>query len=109
MTKLREPEKVALMLALGNTKKEVAQKLNKSVNTVENQTQQFYRETGSRNLADSTRKIIARHTGMDIDNILKKIMRDAIVICLVAFITYLAHRTGILEELKASLIKFVRK
>ena len=50
-----EEKKVGILLARGYTKKEVAQKLDKSVHTVGKQTSRLYEKTGSKNLADITR------------------------------------------------------
>ena len=86
----REQLKVAIMLAQGFTKKEIACRLNKSVFTVNEHTRRIYEKTGSRNLADITRWVISRYTGKEIDNILVNAFHDLFVAAAVIGICYLA-------------------
>jgi DNA-binding CsgD family transcriptional regulator len=99
---MKKREKVGLMLALGYSKKEVACKMQSSVNTIDNHAQHLYRETGCRNLADITRYMVRRYSGLPIEDILIHAANDCTFICGVAFLTWCAMQPETLEKLSAA-------
>lgn len=102
-TEIMKRDQVALLLAAGYTKKETATRLNKSENTVRNQTDDFYKRTGCRNLADLTRYIVTRYSGIPVSDILINAMRDITVGVAVGLFTWLITRPGALEQISAGL------
>lgn len=102
-TKAVEREKVGLMLAQGFTKKEVANKLGKSVHTVSQQTRRLYEKTGSRNLADITRYMVGRYTNLPVKDVLINAMRDITILAAVAFCVWVSSCPGVLEMVQTSL------
>ena len=106
-----EQQKVGLMLACGFTRKEIAAKTGKSVNTVMKQTDSIYKKTGSRNLADITRHMISRYSGFPSEDILINALHDLTVGLAVAFIIWVAAQPEIIEEVNSvvtSLINAIR-
>ena len=97
---MKKRDQIALMLSLGYTKKEIAVKTGRSVNTIDNQAQTIYRETGSRNLADITRKIIARYTGLPIEDILFRAVHDVTIAIAAAFLGWCAMQPETIEKLQ---------
>ena len=87
---MRKRDKIGLMLSLGYTKKEIALKTGKSVNTIDNQAQSIYRETGSRNLADITRFMISRYSGIPVEDILIHAAHDATIAVASVFLIWSA-------------------
>ena len=98
-----EREKVGLMLASGYTKKEIATKFDKSVNTVNKQASRLYEKTGSRNLADITRYMIARYSKVPVEDILINAMHDITVLAAVALLVFAAFQPEVIEMVKTSL------
>lgn len=96
---MKELDKIGIMLSLGYSKKEVAQKTGKSVNTVDNQTQSLYRETGSHNLADITRHMISRYSGIPSEDILIHVLHDITVGLAVAFLAWVSVQPEVAEKL----------
>lgn len=96
-------DQVALFLAAGFTKKETANKLHKSENTVRRQADDFYKRTGCRNLADLTRFVISRYTGIHVNDIIIRAMQDITIGVAVGLFTWLITRPGALAEIAAGL------
>jgi hypothetical protein len=80
---MKQLEKVGIMLAGGYTKKEIACIMHRSIHTISQETRVLYQRTGSRNLADITRKMIAFLFHIDIDSELASIMKQIIVVTIV--------------------------
>lgn len=99
---MRKRDKIAIMLSLGYTKKEIAMKTGRSVNTIDNQAQTLYRETGSRNLADITRKVIARYTGLPIEDILIRAAHDATIAIATAFLTWCTLQPQVADKVNTA-------
>ena len=98
-----EREKVGLMLASGFTKKEIATKFDKSVNTVNKQASRLYAKTGCRNLADITRYMIARYSKVPVEDVLINAMHDITVLAGIALIMWAALQPEVIEMVKTSL------
>ena len=98
-----EENKVGILLAQGYTKKEVASKLNKSFHTVNQQTRCLYEKTGCRNLADLTRYIVTRYSGIHVNDLLIRAMQDITIGVAVGLFTWLITRPGALAEIAAGL------
>jgi DNA-binding CsgD family transcriptional regulator len=96
-------ETVGLMLAEGFTKKEVATQLHKSIRTVDRQTDDLYKKTNSRNLADITRFMVNRYTGIPVEDVLIHAMHDLTVLVAAAFLTWCALQPEMLEKLNSAL------
>jgi len=96
-------ENVGLMLAKGFTKKEVATRLHKSIRTVERQSDMLYKKTGSRNLADITRFMIARYSGLAVEDILIRAAHDATIAVAVVFFAWCAVQPETLDKITAAL------
>ena len=79
---MKQTEKVGIMLAGGYTKKEIACIMHRSIHTISQETRMLYQHTGSRNLADITRKMISSIMHMDIDLELAVIIKQIIVVSL---------------------------
>lgn len=107
---MKETEKVGLLLAMGNSKKEIASKLHKSVNTVDNQAQELYRTYHCRNLADWTRKAIQRYTNVPVEDALINAMKDATILLAVSFVVFVAisYRAELFEAIKTSLTSILK-
>lgn len=99
---MRKRDQIAIMLSLGFTKKEIAAKTGRSVNTIDNQAQSIYRETGSRNLADITRKMISRYSGIPSEDILIHALHDITVGLALAFVTWAALQPELAEKLNSA-------
>lgn len=92
---------VGLFLAHGFTKKEIANKLNKSERTIGRQADDLYKKTGSRNLADITRFIVRRYTGIAVEDVIINALRDLTILVFGIFLfEAVAANT---EELKAAI------
>jgi DNA-binding CsgD family transcriptional regulator len=96
-------ETVGLMLAKGFTKKEVANQLHKSIRTVERQSDMLYKKTNSRNLADITRFMIRRYTGIAVEDILIHAMHDITILAALCLTFWAADTLGALDEMKAAI------
>jgi DNA-binding CsgD family transcriptional regulator len=94
---------VGLMLAEGFTKKEVANRLHKSIRTIERQSDMLYKKTGSRNLADITRFMIARYTGIAVEDILIRAAHDTTIAVAAVFLAWCAVQPETLEKLASAL------
>lgn len=103
MKKLSQTDKVGLLLAAGHSKKEVAQQLGKSINTIDNQAQMLYRKTGSRNLSDITRFFVRRYTGIPVEDILINAIKDSLILAAVIFGIWAFFQPEILNEVKTSI------
>lgn len=104
-------ETVGILLAEGFTKKEVANKLHKSIRTVGRQTDDLYKKTNSRNLADITRFFVKRYTGIPIEDILVRAAHDATIAIAAAFLTWCALQPEVAEKVNAlftSVIDFLK-
>lgn len=107
-TEISTAEKtVGIMLANGFTKKEVACKLNKSVRTIGRQTDDLYKKTNCRNLADLTRFIIRRYTGIPVEDVLINALHDLTVLTAVAFLTWSALQPEMAEKLQTALSSLI--
>ena len=104
--KAPEETKTGLMIARGFTEKEVANFLGKSVHTVKQQKRRLFEKTGSRNIADLTRNLISRYSGLNTDDILLQAMKDLTIIVAIVMLTAILSDSNILEFLKASIIDF---
>ena len=103
MKKINEPDRVGLMLASGYTKKEIALKTGKSINTVSKETDVLYKRTGCRNLADITRFMISRYSGIAVEDILIRAAHDATIAVAVVFLAWCAIQPETLEKLASAL------
>lgn len=99
---MKKTEEIGLLLAMGLTKKEIAAKTGKSVNTIDNQAQELYRKNECRNLADITRKLIQRYSGIPVEDILNHAIHDALIIIAVAFGIYAAIQPELIDTVKAA-------
>lgn len=95
-------ERVGLHLAAGFTKKEIANKLGNSQRTIDRHTDNLYKKTGSRNLADITRWMMNRYTGVR-EDVLIHLVHDVTLIVFVGFMAWVANTVGMLDELKTAL------
>jgi DNA-binding CsgD family transcriptional regulator len=99
---------VALFLASGFTKKEVATKLHKSENTIRRQTDEFYKKTGCRNLADLTRFVVTRYSGIHVNDILINAMKDITVISGLVLFSWIISQPGALTEITNGLLNWIK-
>lgn len=99
---MKKCEQIGIMLSLGFTKKEIAAKTGRSVNTIDNQAQSLYRETGSRNLADITRHMISRYSGIPSEDILINALHDITIGLAVAFVTWVALQPEVAEKVNSA-------
>jgi DNA-binding CsgD family transcriptional regulator len=101
---------VGILLANGFTKKEIANRLNKSERTICRQADDLYKKTGSRNLADITRNFIQRYTGLPVEDILINAMKNSLVFLAIAFIAYvlITNKVEIFDSLKTSLFSILK-
>ncbi len=83
-----EREKVGLLLAAGYTKKEVATKLNKSFHTVNMQSRRLFEISGSRNVADLTRFMVGRYSGIPVEDIIINALHDLTLMVAGALLFY---------------------
>lgn len=91
---------VGILLASGFTKKEVASKLHKSVRTIDRQSDNLYKKTGCRNLADITRYMIRRYSGIATEDILINAAHDSTIVCAVVFLTWAALQPESMQQLQ---------
>lgn len=103
MKTITETEKVGIHLALGYSKKEVASKLRKSVNTVSKQADIIYKETESHNLADLVRKLVKRYTGIPVEDVLINAMKDTMLVVAVAFLVWALLQPEVLQKVSTSI------
>lgn len=104
-------ENVGILLAEGFTKKEVANRLHKSVSTVCRQTDDLYKKTHSRNLADITRFFVKRYTGIPVEDILIHAAHDFTVMLAAGFLTWCALQPEVAEKVNTlftSVIDFLK-
>lgn len=99
---MKKTEEIGIMLAMGYTKKEIAAKTGKSVNTIDNQAQELYRRNDCRNLADITRKLIQRYSGIPVEDILINAIHDSLLLAGIAFGIWAALQPEILNSVKAA-------
>lgn len=102
-TKAIEQEKVGIMLACGLSKKEIASKTGKSINTVSKETDNLFKSTGCHNLADITRHMISRYSGIPSEDILINALHDLTVGLAVAFVIWVAAQPEAIEEINLAL------
>lgn len=88
-TKAVEREKVGLLLAAGYTKKEVANKLDKSFHTVNMQARRLFEISNSRNVADLTRFMVRRYSGVPVEDIIINALHDLSLIVAGAALFYI--------------------
>jgi hypothetical protein len=103
MKKITETDRVGLLLASGFTKKEIAIQTGKSINTVSKETDVLYKRTGCRNLADITRFMIARYSGLAVEDILIRATHDATLAIAAVFLAWYAMQPETLEKIATSL------
>ena len=72
---MKQQIRVALHLACGYTKKEIANMLGKSYHTINQETRLIYQKTDSLNSADITCCMVTLVTGIDV----RTILQDAII------------------------------
>jgi DNA-binding CsgD family transcriptional regulator len=102
-TKSIEQEKVGLMLASGFSKKQIANETGKSINTVSKETDNLFKRTGCHNLADITRFMVNRYTGIPVEDVLINAMHDLTVLVAAAFLTWCALQPEVAEKVNDSL------
>lgn len=103
MKNLTETDRVGILLASGFTKKEIAAQTGKSINTVSKETDNLYKKTNCRNLADITRYMIARYSGLPVEDILFRAAHDATIAVAAAFLGWCAMQPEVAEKLNAAL------
>ena len=103
MKKITETDRVGLLLASGFTKKEIATQTGKSINTVSKETDVLYKRTGCRNLADITRFMIARYSGIAVEDILIRAAHDATIAVACVFLAWCAVQPETLDKLASAL------
>lgn len=96
-------ELIGLLLASGNTKKEAANKINRSEKTICRHADNLYKKTGSRNLSDITRFMISRYSNLNTEALLFKILQDVLALAVVGMATWFFSQPHILEMVQASL------
>ena len=101
-------EKVAVMLAKGYTQKETANHLNKSVRTVSRQVDDIYHKTECRNLADLTRFVIRRYSGVPTEEILMNAIKDMFVVVFIIAAALVLSNTHVFEMIQTSLINSIK-
>lgn len=104
-----EESKVGIMLAQGFTKKEIACQTHKSVFTVNEQTRRLYIRNHCRNLADITRWVIRRYTGVSVDTVLVNALHDITIVAAVSLLAYVVLQPGPVGRLNAELIDFFNR
>lgn len=104
-----EETRIGIMLAEGLSKKEIACKTGKSIFTVNEQARRIYARTHSRNLADITRWIINRYTGIAVEDILTNALHDLTIVGIVGLFTYILSTPGTMEQLGAELVNLVAR
>ena len=104
-----ERSKVGLLLALGYTKKQVAAETQKSIHTVNAHTRRLFEETGSQNLADLTRAMVTRYTGLNTEQLLIKILKDLAAVIFIAVAAYYSSKYDLTEMVETCLTKLINK
>lgn len=107
-TKAIEQERVGLMLAFGLSKKEIAAQTGKSINTVSKESDNLYKRTHSRNLADITRWMVGRYTGIPVEDILIHAMHDITVLAAASFLGWCALQPEVAEKVNQMLTSFTQ-
>lgn len=79
----------ALLLSQGYTQKEVANMRHRSTRTISNQVDRFYKKTGCRNLADLTRFVVKRYSGIPVEDIIINALHDLTLMIAGAAIFYI--------------------
>lgn len=79
----------ALLLSQGYTQKEVASMRNRSTRTISNQVDRFYKKTGCRNLADLTRFVVKRYSGVPVEDIIINALHDLSLVVAGAALFYI--------------------
>jgi len=97
-----EETKTGIMVALGYTEKEIANKMGKSIHTIKQQKRRLFKKTNSHNLADLTRYLINRYCGIQTEDILLHIMHDLTLVAFVVFLAVMAVNTGAGDWLKTA-------
>lgn len=78
-----------ILLSQGYTQKEVANIRNKSTRTISNQVDRFYKKTGCRNLADLTRFMVHRYSGVPVEDVLLNALHDLSLVVAGAVLFYI--------------------
>jgi hypothetical protein len=102
-TKAVEHERVGLMLASGFSKKQIAMQTGKSINTVSKESDNLFKKTGCHNLADITRWMVRRYTGIAVEDVLIHAMHDLTILVAATFLTWCAFQPEVAEKLNAAL------
>lgn len=95
--------RIAQLLAGGLSRKEIATKIYRSKHTINEQACCAYRKTDCYNLADITRFLIQRYSGISVSDILINAMRDITIGVAVGLFTWFISRPGALEQISAGL------
>jgi len=101
-TKAVEREKVGLLLAQGHTKKEIASILGKSFHTVNMQTRRLYETTHSRNVADLTRYVVRRYSGVPVEDIIINALHDLSLMVAGGLLFYILSQPSAHAELSGA-------
>lgn len=105
MKNLTETDRVGILLASGYTKKEIAAQTGKSINTVSKETDNLYKKTNCRNLADITRYMINRYSGIPVEDILFRAAQDATIAIAAAFLGWCAMQPEAIEKFNEAFTK----
>lgn len=97
-TKAVEREKVGLLLAQGYTKKEIANILGKSFHTVNMQTRKLYEISQSRNVADLTRFVVKRYSGVPVEEIIINALHDLTLMVAGGLLIYISMQENYQNE-----------
>jgi len=98
-----EQNRVGLMLASGFSKKQIAAETGKSINTVSKETDNLFKRTGCHNLADITRWMVNRYTGIPVEDVLINAMHDLTVLAAATFLTWCAMQPEVAEKVTHAL------
>jgi hypothetical protein len=106
---MKQLEKVGIMLAGGYTKKEIACIMHRSIHTISQETRVLYQRTGSRNLADITRKMITLLFHFDIDTELASILKQIITVTIVfgIVLTCILFPDSIIKAMQSSFTSII--
>jgi DNA-binding CsgD family transcriptional regulator len=92
----------ALLLSQGYTQKEVAEMRERSTRTISNQVDRFYKKTGCRNLADLTRFVVKRYSGIPVEDIIINALHDLSLMVAGAILFYMLSQPSAQAELSGA-------
>jgi|GEM_PF-3694472 len=92
----------ALLLSQGYTQKEVANMRHRSTRTISNQVDRFYKKTGCRNLADLTRFIVKRYSGIPVEDIIINALHDFSLMVAGAILFYILTQPSAQAEISGA-------